>query len=94
MLSIIPGYELDFFEWLVDKRLKNFPLMPTEGTFKQDSYGYKNIIFKNGVEYQELVIETEKHYPEFDFYNMALDKISLAHLDDFQKKLYTDRNQL
>lgn len=35
MLSIIPGYELDFFEWLVDKRLKNFPLMPTEGTLNK-----------------------------------------------------------
>ncbi|KAE67871.1 hypothetical protein W625_02665 [Staphylococcus aureus VET0393R] len=44
------------------------------------------MIFENEIEYQDLVIDTEKSYPEFDFYKMALESISLISLDDFHKK--------
>ncbi|EZS17912.1 TPA: hypothetical protein O4T76_002608 [Staphylococcus aureus] len=86
MVKIVPGYELDYFDWLVRQRLIKFPAMPIEGEWKQDSYGYDDIIFENEIEYQDLVIDTEKSYPEFDFYKMALESISLISLDDFHKK--------
>lgn len=90
MVKIIPGYELDYFDWLVRQRLINFPAMPVEGEWKQESYGYNDIIFNNEIEYQELVVDTEKSYPEFDFYKLSLESISLVSLDDFHKKQSTD----
>ncbi|MBS5602666.1 MAG: hypothetical protein KHX23_11390 [Lactococcus lactis] len=86
MVKIVPEYELDYFDWLVRQRLINFPAMPVKGEWKQESYGYDNISFDNENEYQELVIDTEKTYPEFDFYEKALESISLVNLDDFHKK--------
>lgn len=86
MIKIIPELKLDYFDWLVKQRLDKFPLMPAEGKWSQKSYGYDDIFFENENEYIELVIDTEKTYPEFDFYKLALEYISISDLDDFRRK--------
>lgn len=78
MVEVVPGYENDYFKWLVDQRLNAIPYgMPQSGTWKQSSDGYKDISYESEHEYIELVIETEKRYPQFDFYKMARELIDI-----------------
>lgn len=88
MEKIIPGYEGEFFEWLVEQRLKALLVTPglrREGVWQQEPEGYDDIQFYNEQGYVDLVIETEKNYPEFDFYKMAQEYVSFSDLEDYRK---------
>lgn len=86
MIKIIPGYEGDFFQWLVEQRLKALLVMPQEGKWPQKHAGYEDIAFNNEHEYANLIIETEKSYPEFNFYQLAQEYIAIPDLDDFHQR--------
>lgn len=88
MLNIEPGNEKEFFEWLVEQRLKALFVtsgLPREGIFIQESTDYEDIEFVNEHQYANLVIETEKQYPEFDFYKVAQKQISFADLEVYRR---------
>lgn len=84
-LNLDPDQKIYFFEWLAEIRLRNFNNgVPIKGEFIQER-GYPNIEFTTEGEYVELVIQTEKDYPEFSYEDEILKLTSLADLDDFRE---------
>ena len=80
-------YKLDYFGWLVELRLKNFSRgLPINGT-QQQCNGYDNISFNNEQEYIDLIIQTEKQFPDFSFYDEIFALIDIPDLNNFHEKI-------
>lgn len=85
-IDLDPTYKLDYFGWLAELRLKNFSRgLPINGTWHQGN-GYESISFHNEQEYIDLIIQTEKQFSEFSFYDEIFELIDIPDLNDFHEK--------
>lgn len=86
-LNLDPTQKTHFFEWLAEQRLVNYSsCFPNKGEFKQEA-GYPDIIFTTEEEYIQLVIQTEKDFPEFSYDDEILKLTAIFDLDDYRKKI-------
>lgn len=85
ILNLDPNHKNYFFEWLAEERLNKYCYgVPRTGVFHQEN-GYPDIKYYTEEEFMQLIIQTEKNYPEFSYEDEIIKFTSLVDLDDFRQ---------